>query len=387
MIKIPTYNEHKKGKIILDRYLYIMALILPFAPKEILDTEILLVNGKEISADNFEKMARKMPRRRSSKYIDILKKYSIIETNEDKQQQFKNDQLLAARIIYEANNSLYKYLYDVKSPYIYPITTPLLNRKNLRTLLTSKMDELSPELCKIGTITKSGSEELLRYVFCYESFLDNKETINLCMDMDVTVCPYCNRLYTFTVKTSKRTTRPQFDHYFSKKKYPYFAVSLLNLIPCCGLCNQFKSDKEKKVLYPYSDEFGNDVVFYTESKSRRNKFDYLMGDLDAKNDFEVVFKKAGHICGTEFEKRVDNSIEIFRLLELYNGHKDYILHLFWMEQIFTETYIDSLSKLFPQMFPTKEDVKSWIYLMETDKANWGKSSLCKLTHDIDAEKF
>lgn len=258
-----------------------------------------------------------------------------------------------------------------------------MKRDNLRTLLTCKMDELPDDLKKIGEVH---SDDLLNYVFCYDKFSGKDETLDLLMDMDVPVCPYCNRLYTFTSRGKNGATRPQFDHYLPKSKYPYYAVSILNLIPSCGLCNQSKHDEDDKmVLYPYSEEFGVDVVFRTKSKKKKRKFDYLIGDLDAKDDFKVVLKRSKRIRGTEFEERVKNSIDIFHLQELYNGHKDYILHLFWIEQIFTETYMDSLSKLFPAIFPTAKDVKNWIYLMETDKEYWGKRSLSKLTHDIDAE--
>ena len=274
-------------------------------------------------------------------------------------------------------------MYDVKPPFACPTTLPPMKRDNLRTLLTCKMDELPDDLKKIGEVH---SDDLLNYVFCYDKFSGKDETLDLLMDMDVPVCPYCNRLYTFTSRGKNGATRPQFDHYLPKSKYPYYAVSILNLIPSCGLCNQSKHDEDDKmVLYPYSEEFGVDVVFRTKSKKKKRKFDYLIRDLDAKDDFKVVLKRSKRIRGTEFEERVKNSIDIFHLQELYNGHKDYILHLFWIEQIFTETYMDSLSKLFPAIFPTAKDVKNWIYLMETDKEYWGKRSLSKLTHDIDAE--
>lgn len=383
MIKIPTYKEHKKGTTILERYIYIMALILPFSAADVIGKDKLSVNGKVISASNFMTEAKKVPRRRTRNYQKILKAYAITETKANETMRLANDALLAAKIIWKSSISLYQYLYDVKNPYACPRTTPRMKRDNLRTLLTCKMDELPNKLKKIGEVN---SDDLLNYVFCYDRFSEKDETLDLLMDMDVPVCPYCNRLYTFTSRGKKGATRPQFDHYLPKSKYPYYAVSILNLIPSCGLCNQSKNaEDDKRVLYPYSEEFGDDVVFHTESKKKKGKFDYLIGDLDAKNDFEVVLKPSRKISGTEFEKRVNNSIDIFHLQELYNGHKDYILHLFWIEQIFTETYMDSLSKSFPTIFPTAEDVKNWIYLMETDKEYWGKRSLSKLTHDIDAE--
>ena len=37
------------------------------------------------------------------------------------------------------------------------------------------------------------------------------------------------------------------------------------------------------------------------------------------------------------------------------------------------------------MFSSEKDVKTLMYLMDISKENWGRRSLCKLTHDIDKE--
>ena len=378
MIKIPTYKEHRKGKEIFDRYLYLMALILPFSPEDVLGEDVIEVDGEKIDKNNFLEKSEKKPRKRSAKYKSVLKNYRITNYASNKEERFAQDQLLAAKIVENASNDLYKYLYEKRN-----VVIPVINKKNLRILLTIKMDELIPVLENLPKIQiKACQNELLQYVFCYDKFSQHKKTVQLLMDMDVPVCPYCNRQYTFTVSGETGISRPQFDHYLPKSEYPYFAVSLLNLVPSCGLCNQSKSAKDEKVLYPYSDEMGEDVVFRTKMITG---FNYLLGDKNAIDDFEVLLEPVNKELKEEFLEKLENSKKHFHLLELYNGHKDYILYLFRKNYVFSADYLELLCQQFPYMFSNKEDIKHLMYLMEIDKEHWGRNSLSKLTHDIDLE--
>lgn len=89
----------------------------------------------------------------------------------------------------------------------------------------------------------------------YEIFI-KKYGIWLADSLQVTVCPYCNRHYTFTVDSTWKI-RPQFDHFYPKSAYPYLALSFYNLIPCCPVCNHIK--REKRIEQnPYISGFNND---------------------------------------------------------------------------------------------------------------------------------
>lgn len=200
--------------------------------------------------------------------------------------------------------------------------------------------------------------------------------------MDVNVCPYCNRLYTMTLDGNSGKSRPQFDHYKNKSKYPYFAVSLTNLIPSCGLCNQSKRDQNKEVLYPFSDEMGTDVLFRTKPETGLN---YLTGSMDALDEFSVVLDIVNDSLPEALKDKIQNSDKIFNLTELYNKHKEYILYLYWKNYVFTDEYLEGLCEEFPEMFQSFEDVKSMMYLMDISQRHWGRRSLGKLTHDIDQE--
>lgn len=59
-------------------------------------------------------------------------------------------------------------------------------------------------------------------------------------------CPYCNRAFIGTEE--KENLGVQLDHFYSKSIYPFFAVSLYNLIPCCSYCNRIKGNRDAATL-------------------------------------------------------------------------------------------------------------------------------------------
>lgn len=97
--------------------------------------------------------------------------------------------------------------------------------------------------------------------FNYEGYRKSK-LVELSAWLNVKTCPYCNMSYTLysedvvpgkkRVPLSDKLARFQFDHFFSKRKYPMLSMCLYNLIPACSTCNQGKSDKNLSLLFhPY----------------------------------------------------------------------------------------------------------------------------------------
>lgn len=382
MIRILTYKEHPHGKAIWDRYLYLAAYVLPFSPEDVLGSDTLEVDGKVITSENFCLESGKMPRKRTEKYKEMLKKYNIANTPAFLQQRFEQDYLLAAKLIWSASRALYTYLYQVENTEAEPTVLPSVQKANLRNLLTMKMDDLDTELENIGTIGGAYGKLLLEEVFRYEIFSKSEHAVKMLETMDVNVCPYCNRLYTMTLTEKGRKSRPQFDHYKSKSQYPYFAISLMNLIPSCGLCNQSKHDQDEAVLYPYSDEMGLDAVFCTKVETGLN---YLTGNAATLDEFSVALNIVNNSLPDAMKEKIRLSDEFFNLTRLYNKHKDYILYLFWKNYVFNDEYLHVLCEEFPEVFQSFEDAKSMMYLMDIDQEHWGRRSLGKLTHDIDME--
>lgn len=377
MIKIRPYYDHLAHKKIIDRYLYFAALVLPFPPEAVIGDEKLTVDGIEITAEmvleEHLQRCRKYLGKKSEKYQEALAAYSIRNTPGDEQELLAQEQLLAAKVIQEASQDLYGYLYETGNTGVSPAKVPPMNKEHVRRLLTVPMNALDADLKRIGQITgehkstipgktingsingkmykRQRSDELLDFVFRYESFSQRVQAFRLLKDMDVNVCPYCNRIYTVTLTKNGHKSRPQFDHYMSKSKYPYF------------------------------EEMGTDVLFRTKAE---NGLAYLTGCPSAQDEFSISLEEKEGIA-QELREKVENSDEVFHLTELYNEHKDYVLYLYRKRYMFSDEYLQMICDTFPEMAGRFDELKGLLYLMDLEKEQWGRRPLAKLTHDIDLQ--
>lgn len=120
----------------------------------------------------------------------------------------------------------------------------------------------------ISTVVKEIINDLTD-IFNYDDFCKKKsngdwDAYRLSMALNIRTCTYCNNQYIYTVikeRESGKTEfimRPEFDHYYEKSRYPFFALSIYNLIPSCHYCNSVikgkKSITQDKYLHPYIDE-------------------------------------------------------------------------------------------------------------------------------------
>jgi hypothetical protein len=185
--------------------------------------------------------------------------------------------------------------------------------------------------------------------------------------LNIAVCPYCNRNYIFNFsKNNKQNATAQLDHFFDKKKYPYLAVSMYNLVPSCSTCNQRKSSKQENIFYPYLESF-NDCA----------QFKFSM-----KNTSEISLK----IEAKKEHDKVEKHIEVFNLEKLYNEHKDIVLELIQKREIYPDSYIDDLLKQYEgTFFNNREDILRLITCGYVDDKDLHKRPLSKLIKDISEE--
>lgn len=271
-------------------------------------------------------------------------------------------------IIDDKNKKRYKKLID----YLCDISGKIDENK-LRKLLTGTKSELIEIINSVGEIELQKNDSFARLYINFRKSDDSKTILN---KLNVNVCPYCNRLYTFTL--AREGIRPQFDHYFPKSKFAYLSVSLYNLIPSCSICNQKKSKlntfkEENELFYPYEDEFGNEVFFQTEPID--NDFLYWTG---INRNFNIIIKSKNN----EHYNKIENLKEHLRIQDLYNGHKDFIQDIIRNAVIYNDSRIEELLEQFPEFFSSKQEVLNLIFMNDIEKENWGKRSLSKLTHDV-----
>lgn len=252
-----------------------------------------------------------------------------------------------------------------------------IQKNNVESLLLADKKQMMRYISTFGRFSETRSKVLTDNLFRYDAFSARKCAYEIMRIENVTVCPYCNRHYIFTLDNNK--VRPQFDHFYPKSKYPYLALSIFNLVPCCSICNQAKSTLdtyETPILYPMDEEFGDEVRFTIKG----NDIKYIKGET---NDFKLELNMDDASPGKK--EKIERQNKRLHLKDFYDNHKDYVRDIVWNNHIYTEERIDELMNQFPQMFPTKEDMLSIIYMNDIRIGNLGKRPLAKLTRDIYSE--
>lgn len=383
MIKITPYTQlptAERNKV-LRFYLYLVSRVVPFYPEDVFPEGVFYPDGvKEIPIADYSPCPRR--RAKDSNYTkemsDFLQERGIAGDTEPKERK-RNDALFAEDLIKRIAPDFHTYLYEGQRE-------GHVNPQRLRKLLIDPVDQVTIDqtLAYKSTFRKDdkGPNPLLENVFRYEAFATKKDIATFVAMLGVEVCPYCNRLYVSTVPGKKgKSVRPQLDHYRSKSHYPIFALSILNLIPSCGVCNLIKGESELELLYPYAEGMGNAYAFHTESK---DGITYLTGAMVDPEKFQIALRQTQEV-EPQHHKRIKNSIEKLHLNELYNTHCRYVSNLFFHRYIFSRAMVQEIQGQFPELFSSEKSVWEMLLLGKIDEESWGNRPLAKLTHDIELE--
>lgn len=184
------------------------------------------------------------------------------------------------------------------------------------------------------------------------------------------VCPYCNRqyitpLYKHSSKQGNVKLRADLDHFFPKEKYPYFSMSLYNLVPSCKFCNSsLKGTKEFHIddIHPYEENFGDYFKFYLDT-------------IKEKEKLKITVEK-------ENNSRMNRYFEIFPIEDLYQYHENQAFELVDKRIIYSDSYIKELYEKNKDMFCSEEHIKSLIIGYIPDKKNLNDEVLGKFRRDI-----
>lgn len=164
----------------------------------------------------------------------------------------------------------------------------------------------------------------------------------------------------------------QLDHFFDKKTYPYFAVSIYNLVPSCQTCNQRKSTKQNAIYHPFVESFSSDVKFKLQVKDCN-----FLYDVNSLTIEQEVLNN---------EVKANSHLETFNIENLYNEHKDIVLELIQKSQIYNESYIDELIQNYEgTIFKNREDLLRLITCGYINAKDLHKRPLSKLIKDISEE--
>jgi|JI10StandDraft_1071094.scaffolds.fasta_scaffold19614_4 hypothetical protein len=288
---------------------------------------------------------------------------------------------------------------DVESPFKNSILSARPDRLN-KKILAYKVKY--PNFDFKGKQKKPFKDEVLS-IFGYSKY-ESWGAYDLAKYLNVNVCPYCNRQYTFTInKTGRRkgSTRPEFDHFLDKATYPYLSLSFYNLIPSCHICNSnLKGTQQFSIennIHPYLEGFGDEVKFSIKLKSKEDfkkkvgdpknfGVNFFYGKLDS---FEIMFKEKEKPSPKDkiIIQKANMNIRAFHLDELYSSHKDVITELIQKAIIYhSNNYVDDLCKDFKGMlFNNRDDVLRMVTSNYITEEEIEKRPLAKLTRDIAEE--
>ncbi|MBN1072099.1 hypothetical protein DVV81_13120 [Clostridium botulinum] len=207
---------------------------------------------------------------------------------------------------------------------------------------------------KENIIEESVFKNILNKIFNYDKFIDSGFNIDnttktsyrrwsayeYCEKLNVNVCPYCNRIYTYTVIQKycekENITRPELDHYFPKSKYPIFALSFFNLIPSCNICNStIKGINElniNKNLHPYLDELDDGYKFDYDVKG----ISTFEGD---KSSIKIKIYKG------KLDDKSNNTLKFFKIEQIYQKHTDTVANLILLRRKYTDGVLQEITDL------------------------------------------
>lgn len=226
--------------------------------------------------------------------------------------------------------------------------------------------------------TKFGSE--LASVFNYDMLRNGSRDLGLIKYLNIKTCAYCNINLIETYQADKERTSVSYDHFYSQVKYPYLSVSLYNIIPSCGYCNEnLKRVKELSLdshFNPYY-SFPMDSCFNFTLNS------YVINDI-FDHDYNI------DITCSRLSSRVDNTLSTFHILQRCNAQKDIVNLIWFMKDGYNDNIINEKIRLYSRKLGhqiTKDE------LFETELGfNFSQSETLtkpfnKLKRDITLELF
>lgn len=207
----------------------------------------------------------------------------------------------------------------------------------------------------------------------YTNFSKRKCAYEILSIINASVCPYCNRMYTFTVEKGKET-RPEFDHFYSKDEYPWLAISMYNLIPSCGICNKGKSQKNTiNLLYPYEESFEE----YNIRFKLIDSIPLLLNETNIKQK-QIVKMYSKNTAALGIIKKHN---DCFKLEGIYNEHKEFIIDLIKRLYIFNDDCIESIYQSYNDIIDDIDDLRS-MSVGTLPYIDYLNTPLAKLTNDL-----
>lgn len=219
--------------------------------------------------------------------------------------------------------------------------------------------------------------EALSRAFNYNYFRESEELRNLAMRLNVKTCPYCNMHFTLYAEDDsgqEKYAKFQFDHFYDKKMYPMFSMSLYNLVPSCSVCNGSKKQQKLSIAFnPYYGSISRSFFFEADDVLE------LLYGMKKADQFSIKMIPVGN--PTEFAE-YENA---FHLRALYSRHGD------MAREVFDKAYLASYYG-YPNNFPFIPG-GDYSYLRRlwlgvyTEEKDIEKRPMTKFCNDLEEQAF
>lgn len=229
--------------------------------------------------------------------------------------------------------------------------------------------------CVMKSANKSKFREAILQALDYEK-MRSEILSDFFGELEIKACVYCNSMLTVAVENVDGVTRArlQADHFHSKSKYPFLSISLYNLYPVCGPCNNVKS--------------ANDVQFelYTSDVNKTKVSDYKFEIPRAGISKYIITRNANDLLIEFHEPKVSNPAksfnELFDINGIYNTQKDLAEELIIKARIYNKPYKNFLIKTFPRLFNNSNLSNRVLVGNYCNPEDIHKRPMAKFTQDI-----
>lgn len=287
-----------------------------------------------------------------------------------------NDEL--ARIGWQKNNQsrqrfrqqfINKHLND----WINPIISRHQNYYSTNATFKDFINEIEIKLTQLNKLISN---------FINYDLLSGELRHKLLVDMDIPVCPYCNRQYiTSYFDGNKNKTTADLDHFLPKSHFALFSLSLYNFVPACQICNsRFKLDKGVEIINPYQGDFN--AKFQVKLRNDSEISSITGGNTIFDLDLVITERDPNN------QILIENTINLFHLNDIYQIHKNSVREILYKKNAYAKTYKKEMKKLFEQDLKlTENEINIFLYNNDLNTDNFtNRRPLSKLTYDVLKDK-
>lgn len=295
-----------------------------------------------------------------------------------------------------ANPEIIKKHYEGIEPYLREkLLESSLNKEvhryieeNLKDIIVS----MPQKLVKINNTLKNHKKynrrvaNKINKIFNYAHFITKSnngtyDAYSLAQNLGIRTCLYCNRIYTITVAKgggkANKLTRPEFDHFIDKSQNPLLALSIFNLIPSCKVCNSTLKGRTKftpsNFVHPYVDNFINNYKYNFEPYDVQS---IIGGVTNLSIKIELTSDDPNLV------NKINNSVNIFKLKDIYSSHSDELRDIFDIRYRFSDKYLVELINKYQGIGLENMDIYKIVFGTYYNEDDFSKRPFSKLKKDI-----